>query len=152
MVEEHGAHIVEMAVQREQHLARLVVPHLDLVVVATTHKQRLRGVERDATHRPLMVLEALVDRTRLVVPQLDRAIVQRRRKQRELGVERNALYPIRLGLKLCTSAWEALDEFHHVSENDGEGSASVYTITFGASGEISGKATRQLQGPESEIQ
>ena len=36
MVEEDGAYVVEVAVESEETFARLVVPHLDLVVVTTT--------------------------------------------------------------------------------------------------------------------
>ena len=82
--------------QSKQDLASLMVPHLDLVVVTTTHKERLRGMERNSTNRPLMVLEALIDRTGLIVPQMDRAIVQRRSKERELLVKSNAFHSIRL--------------------------------------------------------
>ena len=37
----HGANVVEMAQQREQTTALLVVPHFNFVVVTTTDKQRL---------------------------------------------------------------------------------------------------------------
>ena len=51
MVELNRADVVEVPEQREQTPLLLVVPDLDLVVVATRNKQGLCRVEVDAAHR-----------------------------------------------------------------------------------------------------
>ena len=48
---------------------------------------------------PVVLVEALQQRTHAIVPQLDNAIVQRRKHPRPAGVEGKAFHPIRLGLK-----------------------------------------------------
>lgn len=50
VVEEDGAHVVEMAVQGEEAATLLVVPHADFVVVAARDEERLGRVEGHATH------------------------------------------------------------------------------------------------------
>ena len=50
-MEEHSADVVQMPSEREEALPLLVVPHLDLVVVATRNKQGLGMVESHTTDR-----------------------------------------------------------------------------------------------------
>ena len=56
-MELHGTNVVQVAHQREQAAAQLVIPDLDLVVITARHKQRLRGMKVDATNWTLMLLE-----------------------------------------------------------------------------------------------
>ncbi len=70
MVEEDCSHIVQMPVQGKQTSARLVRPDLDLVVVAARHKERLRVMEIDASHWPVMLLESVDQGAHAVVPEL----------------------------------------------------------------------------------
>ena len=51
MVEKYCADIVQMTGKREEALALLIVPDLDLVIVASAHKQRLGLVEGNSTNR-----------------------------------------------------------------------------------------------------
>lgn len=91
MVEEDGADIVEVAVQRKQAAARLIGPDLDFVVIAAGDEpagsqyatppmpqglgaggsQWLRLVEVYAADRPVVFLEAVDEGAHAVVPQLD---------------------------------------------------------------------------------
>lgn len=52
MVKVDSADIVEMTCQCKLAASCLVVPDLDLVVVAGGYKQRLRRMERDSSDRP----------------------------------------------------------------------------------------------------
>jgi len=71
MVEEHGSDVVEMAIQSEQASPSLVRPDLDLIVVATGHKQWLRLVEIDASNGPVVFLESVDQCTHSIIPKLD---------------------------------------------------------------------------------
>ena len=59
VVEKCGAYVVQVAEQREQALALLVVPHFDFVVVAARHKQRLLTVKRNASHWAYLINKSL---------------------------------------------------------------------------------------------
>ena len=68
MMEEHRSHIVQVAIECKQTPPRLIRPHLDLVVIATRHKQRLRLVEVNSSDWPIMLFEAVYKRSHAVVP------------------------------------------------------------------------------------
>lgn len=86
MVEEDGADIVEMAIEREQTSPSLIRPHFDLVVVTARDEPglvsvyqpsvQLRGmcsqwlclVEIDAANRPVVFFEAIYKSSHAVVP------------------------------------------------------------------------------------
>ena len=57
--------------EREETTTLLIVPHFDFVVVATTHKHRLRLVEVNATHRPVVLVKTVDAGAHPIVPQLD---------------------------------------------------------------------------------
>ena len=92
-----------MPQQSEEAATKFVVPHLDLVIVATGHNQRLHLVEVNAADRAIVLVEALEKNTHaavkgerereraymtqlydpgdvenVLVPKLDDAIVERR--------------------------------------------------------------------------
>lgn len=50
-VELNSTDVVEMAKEGEHTASALVVPHLDLVVISTTHEQGLSVVEANASDR-----------------------------------------------------------------------------------------------------
>ncbi|RUS27656.1 hypothetical protein BC938DRAFT_482933 [Jimgerdemannia flammicorona] len=50
VVEEDGADVIQMAVEREEASTRLVIPDFDLVVIATAHEKWLGRMERDAAN------------------------------------------------------------------------------------------------------
>jgi hypothetical protein len=50
LVEEDGADIVQVSKQGEEAAALLVVPQLDLVVIAARDEHGLAGMEVEATH------------------------------------------------------------------------------------------------------
>jgi len=58
-VELHGANVVEVAEECEEAAAQLVVPDLDLVVVAARYDQRLDSVKVYAAHRAVVLVEPL---------------------------------------------------------------------------------------------
>ena len=66
-----GANVIEMSRKREQTLAQLVIVKFEFVVVATRTEERHRRMERDATHRSIMLVVLVDQRTHSVVPQLD---------------------------------------------------------------------------------
>lgn len=70
-MEENGADVVEMAIQREEASPCLVAPDLDLVVVAATHKQRLRLVEVDAANWAIVLFKSINQSSHAVVPELN---------------------------------------------------------------------------------
>jgi hypothetical protein len=47
----HSTNIIQMAVQSEQTTAGFVIPHLDLIVIATGDEEGLRWVESDTSYR-----------------------------------------------------------------------------------------------------
>jgi hypothetical protein len=51
MVELHSANVVEVTKQSKQATSFLIVPHLDLVIVATRDEQRLIWVKADTSNR-----------------------------------------------------------------------------------------------------
>jgi len=67
-VEEHRAHIIQVTVQCEKAPPSLVVPDLDLVVIASGHKQGLGRVEIDASDRTIVFFESVNQCTHAVVP------------------------------------------------------------------------------------
>ena len=97
MVEHDGADVVQVAQQGEETAAQLVVPHLDLVVIAARHKEGLRVVEVHAAHGALVLLVLFQQRAHAVVPQLQHAIVQRGQDPGALGVEAQPLDAIAWG-------------------------------------------------------
>ena len=60
MVELHRANVIKMAEKGEEAPTLLVVPYLDLVIVATRDEQWLRVMEADTTHGSIVLIE-LVD-------------------------------------------------------------------------------------------
>ena len=70
MMEEHGSNIVEVAVEGEKTSPGLVGPNFDLVVVASGNEQRLRFVKVDTSHRSVVLLESINERSHPVIPQL----------------------------------------------------------------------------------
>ena len=68
VVEEDGAHIIEMATEGEETSPRLQRPDLDLVVVASGDEERLCLVEVDAAHRAVVLFEAVDESSHAVVP------------------------------------------------------------------------------------
>lgn len=75
VVEEDGSHIVQMTIQGKHASSRLVVPHLNAVVVSTAHQQRLCGVKVDSSYRTIMLLQPIIDGACLVIPELYAAVV-----------------------------------------------------------------------------
>lgn len=67
-MEEDRAHIIQMAVQCEKTPSGLVIPNLDLVVIASGHKQGLSRVEIDSSDRTIVFLETVNECSHAVVP------------------------------------------------------------------------------------
>jgi hypothetical protein len=63
-----GPNVIEVSQKSEKAPAELVVPHLDLVVVAPRDQQRLGVVKVDASDGPIVLLEPVNDRPNAVVP------------------------------------------------------------------------------------
>lgn len=76
MVEVHSADVVKVADKSKQATPQLEVEHLDLVIVSSRDKKRLRRVEVHPSHWPFMLIVAVDERPDADVPHLDRAIVQ----------------------------------------------------------------------------
>jgi hypothetical protein len=57
-----------MSQQGKEAPSELVIPHLDLVVVAPGNQQRLCVVKVDASNGPVVLLETVNDRPDAVVP------------------------------------------------------------------------------------
>ena len=81
--------------------AQLVVPHLDLVVVAARHEEWLMIMEVNAAHGTVVLVEAIDQRLHAVVPELHYAVVQRCENPRPVRVEGEPLHPVALRLKLA---------------------------------------------------
>ena len=75
-MELNGPDVFHVPLQREHALLDLIVPHLDEVIVSTTHEHGLRLVEVHAADRPIVILEFLEKALRPVVKQVDAAVVQ----------------------------------------------------------------------------
>lgn len=58
-MEEDGADVVQMPIEREQASPGLVRPHLDFVVVSARDEQWLRLVEIDAANWPIVLLKTV---------------------------------------------------------------------------------------------
>ena len=74
VVELDGPDVVQVPHQGEEALALLVVPDLDLVVVAARHKQRLRLVKLHPADRALVFVKPVEQGPHAVVPQLRRRV------------------------------------------------------------------------------
>jgi hypothetical protein len=70
-VEEDRSDIVQVAIQCEQASPSLVIPDLDLVVIASGHKQGLSWVEVNTTDRSIVLFESVNKCSHAVIPQLD---------------------------------------------------------------------------------
>ena len=68
--------LTEVSEQREEAAAKLVVPHLDFVIITAGHEQRLRLVEVNAAHGPIVLLKPFQQSAHAVIPELDHTIVQ----------------------------------------------------------------------------
>ena len=79
---------------------KLVVPHLDLVIITTAHEERLGVVEVDAADGTVVLIEAIEQRHHPVVPQLHDPVMQRRKDPRPVRVERKTLHAVALRLEL----------------------------------------------------
>lgn len=66
-----------MTVQCEQTPPSLVVPDLDLVIIAAGYKQGLGWVEVDASNGAVVFLESVNEGSHAVIPQLDGGGVKR---------------------------------------------------------------------------
>jgi hypothetical protein len=71
MVEENGAHVVQVTVQGKQTPPSLGAPDFDLVVVASRNKQGLGRVEIDSSNGSVVLFESVNERSHAVIPQLD---------------------------------------------------------------------------------
>lgn len=67
-MEENRAHVIQMAVQCEKTPPGLVVPDLDLVVIASGHKQGLSRVEIDSSDWTIVFFESVNECSHTVVP------------------------------------------------------------------------------------
>jgi hypothetical protein len=99
-VELHGADVVEVAEERKEAAAQLVVPNLDLIIVAARHEERLHRVKADTAHRAVVLVKPVQQRAHAVVPELHNAVVKRGEHPGPAGVEGQALHPVALGLEL----------------------------------------------------
>jgi len=68
VVKEDCADVIQMAVQGEETSARLVRPHLNLVVVTTRHEKWLCLVKVDASYWSIVFFEAVNESSHSVVP------------------------------------------------------------------------------------
>ena len=96
----HRTDVVKVADQVEETSLELIVPHFDLVVVTSRHKQGLRAVKANTAHRSLVLFELVDHDLHAVVPQLEAAIVQRSQNPRPPWVESQALDAVALVFKL----------------------------------------------------
>ena len=71
VVEENGADVVKVAVEREKAATCLVRPNLDLVVIATGDEQGLSLVKVDASNGSIVLFESVDQRAHSIVPKLD---------------------------------------------------------------------------------
>lgn len=68
MVEEDGANIVQMTVEREQAASSLVGPDFDFIIVPPRYKEGLRLVEVNATDRAIMLFKSVDQSAHAIVP------------------------------------------------------------------------------------
>ena len=94
------ADVFQVAKEGEKATLELVVPHLDLVVVAAGHDKRLVEVDGGGgeekvhpPHRTVVLLEPVYHGRDAVVPQLDDAVAEGRAYPWTDGVEGQALHP-----------------------------------------------------------
>jgi len=107
VVELDRANVIQVAVKREQAASSLRsnIPDFDLIIVAASHEQGARWVERDSTNGSydksesdlkgaqrlslaIVLIETVDKGAHLIVPQLDTTIVQRGGEQWPRWVER----------------------------------------------------------------
>lgn len=96
-MELYSANVIQMAEQRKEAAAQLVVPDLDLVVVSAGHQQWFGTVEVDAADGAVVLLKAVYDRSDAVVPTVS-YLEEERPVNGELYCERKVQsyrYPIR---------------------------------------------------------
>lgn len=88
-----------MPQQSEKAPMRLVIPHLNLVIIASGDEERLGLVEVDAADGAVVLLEAVDERPHAVVPELDDTAVEAGEDPWTLGVEAQPLNAVALGLE-----------------------------------------------------
>ena len=81
------SHVIQMTKKGKYTSAALVIPHFDLVVITSRHKERLLIVKTDAPNRSFMLIELVNQGTNSIVPQLDQAAVEWRKDPWSFGVE-----------------------------------------------------------------
>jgi len=75
MVEKGGTDVIQMSQQSEYATLLLIVPHLDLVIVASGHKKGLLVVEADSTYWTIVFIKLIQKCAHAVVPQLNYSVV-----------------------------------------------------------------------------
>lgn len=68
MVKEHGANIVQVAIQGEKTTSCLVRPDLDFVIVSSGNEERLCFVKVNASDRTIVLFEAVDQGSHSIVP------------------------------------------------------------------------------------
>lgn len=68
MVEEDRPNVVQMPIEGEETTPSLIRPDLDLVVVPSRNKQRLRLMEVNTSYWPVMLFESVNECAHPVVP------------------------------------------------------------------------------------
>ncbi|KAI7242227.1 hypothetical protein KC330_g81 [Hortaea werneckii] len=91
VVEEDGAHIIQVAIQGEHAPSRLVVPHFDLVIITSGNKHGLRPVEVHAPNGSIVLFKAIDEGAHAVVPQLNGGRMQGNEDPWALGMEGETL-------------------------------------------------------------
>ena len=76
-MELNSADVVQVAQERKETAPSLEVPNLDLVVIASRAKERLRLVKVDASNRPLVLLVPVQEGAYTEIPELNNTIVKR---------------------------------------------------------------------------
>ena len=76
-MEENGADVVQMTIQRKKTSPCLVGPDLDLVVIASGDEEGLGLVEVDAANRSVVFFESINEGSHTIVPQLNSRGMQR---------------------------------------------------------------------------
>ena len=99
-MEERRPNVIQMSQEREETFARLVIPDLDFVIIASTDEQRLSLMEMNASHGSVVFVELVDQRLHAIVPQLNDSRMERSQDPRTFAVETQPLHPGRFRFEL----------------------------------------------------